>query len=125
MMRHCPRVARRLTGSQRSLLCANIRFPCPTQPVILYGQDLYERACMTCHGKTGDGRGLEQELFGFGAPVEAWTHTPSVEGILLTLHDGIHETSMQAFPDFHEAERQAVALYVLELREELSKPEPQ
>jgi mono/diheme cytochrome c family protein len=83
------------------------------------GAGIYNRVCVTCHGRTGDGRGLEQELFPFDAPEERWTHGPTVEGILTTLEDGIHETSMQPFPEYGEVERRAVAKYVLELREAL------
>ena len=84
------------------------------------GAEIYGRVCVTCHGKDGDGRGLEMELFGFGAPEAEWTNGPSVEGILMTLQDGIHETSMKPFPEYGEAARRAVANHVLELRESLT-----
>lgn len=89
------------------------------------GATIYERVCVTCHGKTGDGTGLEQKLFGFDAPVEEWTYGPSVEGIMTALNEGIHETSMKPFPEYGEAERRAVAKYVLELRETLLESSPE
>ena len=83
------------------------------------GAEVYGRVCVTCHGKTGDGKGLEQELFSFATPADEWKNGPSVAGILKTLTTGVHETSMQPFPQFDDDEKRAVAEYVLELREDL------
>lgn len=81
------------------------------------GAQVYKQVCVTCHGRTGDGRGLEQELFGFDAPANQWTNGPTLEGILQTLDEGIHDSSMTSFADYREEDREAVARYVLELRE--------
>lgn len=89
------------------------------------GEAIYGRMCVTCHGKTGDGAGLEQKLFGFDTPVEEWTYGPTLEGIMTALNEGIHETSMQAFPEYGEAERRTVAKYVLELRAALLESSPE
>ncbi len=78
--------------------------------------EVYSRVCVTCHGKKGDGRGLEIELFSFGSPEEEWSNGPTVDGILLTLEDGVHDSSMRAFPDLSDADRIALAEYILELR---------
>jgi mono/diheme cytochrome c family protein len=88
------------------------------------GEAVYSRVCVTCHGETGDGQGLEQKLFGFDAPESEWTNGPTIEGIEKTLQEGIHATSMKPFPEYGEAERRAVAEYVLQLRENLQKTEP-
>ena len=88
-------------------------------PVEAGGEEVYERVCVTCHGKTGDGKGLGQQLFGFDTPANEWKNGPSVDGILITLEAGIHDTSMKAFPDYGDVERRAVAEYVLLLRAQL------
>lgn len=96
--------------------------PVPVDPGDVPGPDgeaLYEQICVTCHGATGDGMGLEQQLFSFGAPEDQWKNGATIEGILTTLSDGIHDTSMQAFPQYGEPEREAIASYVLELRARL------
>lgn len=93
--------------------------PTPTPPAAepaADGQALYERVCVTCHGPRGDGQGLEQQLFSFAAPESDWKNGASVDGVLVTLADGIHETSMQPFPEFGEVERRAIAAHVLSLR---------
>lgn len=81
--------------------------------------EIYSRVCVTCHGKKGDGKGLEIELFSFGSPEEEWSNGPTVDGILLTLEDGVHDSSMRAFPDLSDADRVALAEYILDLREAL------
>lgn len=94
----------------------------PTQPRVpnaTHGAEVYARVCVTCHGKSGDGRGMEMKLFGFDEPAEKWTNGPTVEGIVKTLDQGIHQSSMKPFDDYSEGDRRAVALYVLELRERL------
>jgi len=88
----------------------------------LDGAELYGRVCVTCHGTDGDGKGLEQPLFSFGSPEQDWKNGPTVEGILTTLSEGVHDTSMAAFPGYGEAERRALATYVLSLRAELTGP---
>lgn len=95
----------------------------PTEPAVTPpdGEELYGRVCITCHGPRGDGTGLEQELFSFGSPTDQWTNGPTVDGILTTLGEGVHDTSMQAFPEFGDVERRAIAAYVLELRADLVK----
>lgn len=90
---------------------------------IVSGEEIYGHVCVTCHGKTGDGKGLDQELFSYGAPEAKWTNGPTVDGIQKTLTQGVHATSMKPFPQYGEAERIAVAQYVLELREKLQKAE--
>jgi mono/diheme cytochrome c family protein len=88
---------------------------------IVSGEAIYGHVCVTCHGKTGDGKGLEQQLFSYGAPESKWTNGPTVEGIMKTLQTGVHESSMKPFPQYKKAERRAVAQYVLGLREKLQK----
>jgi len=90
-----------------------------------HGAEVYGRVCVTCHGKSGDGRGMEMKLFGFDAPAEDWKHGPTVEGIKKTLVDGIHDSSMKSFDYYSEGDREAVALYVLELRERLLEAQSQ
>lgn len=93
--------------------------PPTVEPNIELGEQVYGRVCVTCHGPEGDGKGLEQELFSFATPAEQWKNGPTVGGILATLDQGVHQTSMQPFPEFGPLERESVALYVLQLREEL------
>jgi len=88
------------------------------------GEELYGRVCITCHGKTGDGMGLGQQLFGFDTDAAKWKNGPTDAGILTTLADGIHETSMKPFGEFSETERKALAGWVLGLRKELLAAKP-
>ena len=81
--------------------------------------ELYNRVCVTCHGPDGDGQGLAIQLFSFGAPEAEWRNGPTIEGIVITLEEGFHHTSMRPFPEYSEADRVALAEYVLELREAL------
>ena len=83
------------------------------------GRAMYEQVCVTCHGKTGDGTGLDQQLFSFAAPEEEWKNGASKDGIIITLAQGTHDSSMQSFAQYREKEREAVADYVLELRASL------
>ena len=87
------------------------------------GSEVYGLICVSCHGKSGDGRGLEIQLFSFGAPEEEWSNEPTVDGILRTLEDGIHDSSMRAFPEYRDVDRVKLAEYVLELREALRQEE--
>ncbi len=81
--------------------------------------DLYNRICVTCHGDAGDGQGMALQLFSFGAPEEEWRNGPTVEGVLITLDEGLHGTSMRPFPEYTEEDRRRLAAYILELREAL------
>ncbi len=80
---------------------------------------IYDAICASCHGDDGDGQGLTEEGFAFDAPEEEWTNSPSVDGILRTLEDGIHDTAMQQFPEFADADRVQLAEHVLDLRHAL------
>ena len=79
--------------------------------------EVYEAVCVDCHGMRGDGVGVLAGGFSFGAPEEEWNNGPTVDGILQTLEDGIHESAMREFPEFPDADRLELADYILELRE--------
>lgn len=81
--------------------------------------EVYEQMCAGCHGETGDGHGPEGEGRAFGAPADEWNNGPTVDGILATLEEGIHDTAMRDFPEFKDVDRVELAEYVLDLRHAL------
>lgn len=86
--------------------------------------EVYAEACVDCHGEDGDGDGTVEQGFSFGSESDEWTNGPTVDGILITLDDGIHDTAMQEFPQFLDDDRVELAEYVLELRYELTDGGP-
>ncbi len=81
--------------------------------------EVYDAMCASCHGEEGDGEGIAQTGFAFDTPADQWTNRPSVDGILLTLEDGIHDTAMQDFPQFSDVDRVDLAQHILDLRHAL------
>lgn len=81
--------------------------------------EVYATTCVDCHGHRGDGDGTENQGFNFAAPADEWTNGPTVDGILDTLDDGIHDSAMQRFPQFSTQDRIELAEYVIDLRYEL------
>ncbi len=78
--------------------------------------EVYAVACVSCHGDKGDGDGAQQEGFGFDTPANEWTNGPTVDGILQTLEDGIHDSAMREFPQFTNQDRVELAEYIIDLR---------
>ena len=78
--------------------------------------ELFEAVCADCHGEAGDGDAPIEDPFSFGAPAQKWTNGPTVDGILITLEDGIHDTAMREFPEYKNVDREKLAEYILELR---------
>lgn len=90
------------------------------------GRALYSRYCASCHGDVGDGRGeaalaLRGHPRAFTTGVLAFRSTPSgelarLEDVVRTITVGLPGTEMPAWDRvLSEAERQAVARYVLSL----------
>ena len=78
--------------------------------------EVYDEACASCHGDDGDGQGYDEVTFSYATPADEWTNGPTVDGILDTLEDGIHDSAMQEFPQFKDADRVELAEYVIDLR---------
>lgn len=76
--------------------------------------ELYEAVCADCHGVDGDVR--QAGGFWYGAPAQAWTNGPTVDGVLVTLEEGIHASAMRSFPEYNDADRVELGEYVLDLR---------
>ena len=85
--------------------------------------EVYAEACVACHGERGGGDGTEEEGFSFDTPADEWTNGPTVDGILKTLDDGIHDTPMQQFEQFTNEDRIELAEYVIDLRHALKGDE--
>ena len=81
--------------------------------------EVYAGACASCHGDDGDGRSEVEETFSYATPADEWSNGPTVDGILDTLEDGIHDSAMQEFPQFKDADRVELAEYVIDLRHAL------
>ncbi len=78
--------------------------------------ELFEAVCADCHGEAGDGDAPIEAPFSFATPAQEWTNGPTVDGILITLEDGIHDTAMREFPEYKNVDREKLADYILELR---------
>lgn len=87
--------------------------------------ELFDAVCAGCHGVDGDGDAPIDDAFSFATPADEWTHSPTVDGILMTLDDGVHDTAMREFPEYKDLDRQLLAEYVLELRHALQLEQEQ
>lgn len=85
--------------------------------------DLYGAMCAACHGEDGDGNAPIPDAFSFATTAALWTNGPTVDGILLTLEDGIHHSAMRSFPEYQDFDRVALAEYILDLRRALAVDE--
>jgi high-affinity iron transporter len=94
----------------------------PSTPKLLErGKVVYETegGCAACHGVTGEGNGPVS--FALKPPPRNFTKDPfkggdSVEQVFATITNGLPKTSMAGFPKITEADRWALAHYVLTFR---------
>lgn len=90
---------------------------------------LFAENCAGCHGPDGDGsdevEGLERAIKSFAAGPDRWLYTPpSRQSVLAALAGGVPDTPMHGFDRFSDAERQALADYVMGLRAALLEDDP-
>jgi len=100
---------------------SNITIP-KSDEWIEYGEEVYGRRCLGCHGVDGDGNGVAATFMkvkprNFKAGTFKFRLTPSgslpTDGDLLrTISRGVRGTAMPAFHNLTEADRLAVILYV-------------
>ena len=96
--------------------------PAPTPQLLAQGKTVYEgttAGCSACHGLTGEGNG--PVAFAIKPPprnfkTEAFKGGDSVEQVFTTITLGLPNTRMVGYPMLPEADRWAVAYYVLTLR---------
>ncbi|MFP4600190.1 MAG: c-type cytochrome [Persicimonas sp.] len=86
--------------------------------------EVFNKMCAGCHGEAGDGDGPDGNGLAYDTPADEWNNGPTIDGILLTLEDGVHGTAMRDFPEFKNVDREKLAEYVLDLRQALiDRPE--
>ncbi len=81
--------------------------------------EVFNKMCAGCHGEAGDGDGPDGNGLAYDTPADEWNNGPTIDGILLTLEDGVHGTAMRDFPEFKNVDREKLAEYVLDLRQAL------
>lgn len=98
------------------------------------GRSVYERDCIGCHGQKGDGNGygarfLEPKprdftkgIFKFAAVPAG--ELPHDEDLLRTLKNGLHGTSMPAWPLMPRNESEAVVAYIKTLSPRWTQKKP-
>jgi mono/diheme cytochrome c family protein len=94
----------------------------PDESLYASGRYVYERNCLTCHGRYGDGRGeLANEMFPkprpFNSGVFKYRSTPSsalptTEDLIRTVRLGRANTSMPIFDKLSDSEVRAVVEYL-------------
>ncbi len=96
--------------------------PAPTPQLLAQGKALYEgpaAGCSACHGLTGEGNG--PVAFAIKPPPRNFKTEPfkggdSVGQVFTTITLGLPNTRMVGYPMLPEADRWALAYYVLALR---------
>lgn len=88
----------------------------PSQEIIETGKQLYASNCASCHGENGAGDGpagstLNPPPRNFTS-MEGWKNGPTIEGMYITLQDGIPNTGMAAFANLPPDQRLAIISYV-------------
>ena len=88
----------------------------PSQEIIETGKQLYSSNCASCHGENGAGDGpagstLNPPPRNF-TNMEGWKNGPTIEGMYVTLQDGIPNTGMAAFANLPPDQRLALISYV-------------
>jgi cytochrome c oxidase subunit II len=81
----------------------------PASPAVreFDGAGIYRSYCVSCHGKAGDGSGMESAR-DFRSS-QGWKRSPRVVDIYRTLDEGVPGTNMRPFPNLAPWERIAVA----------------
>ncbi len=103
------------------LPASNIEIP-RSEGFISYGQEVYQRRCIGCHGPKGDGNGVAATFFAvrprnFTAGAFKFRSTPSgslpTDGDLLrTITDGVRGTPMPTWHNLPDKDRLAVIEYI-------------
>ncbi len=93
--------------------------PAPSKELSEKGKATFDINCVPCHGATGTGDGpaaasLNPKPRNFKTDPFKNGETP--EGVFKSVSEGIPTTAMVAFAHLPEADRWALAQYVLELR---------
>ena len=101
------------------LAAGSARPPKRTARLLERGKSVYETHCIACHGERGEGDGvvaptLKPKPRNFRT--QEFAQGSSVRQIYATLGTGVPGTGMAKFPQLSDAERWAVAFYVLRLR---------
>lgn len=96
-------------------------------PAVPRAQQLYEKNCAVCHGSRGDGQGEAAYLLlpkprnfraGKFRLVSSQTLQPTQEDIFQVISEGMPGTAMPSWAHLSEADRRALADYVLQLNRE-------
>lgn len=105
----------------------------PSLESILQGRAVYQKHCVVCHGRTGDGRGemastLTPRPRDFRAGLFKFRSTPSGtlptdEDLARTIRGGLAGTAMPIFSNLREREIHAVIAYVKSLSPRWPKAE--
>jgi mono/diheme cytochrome c family protein len=95
--------------------------PRPTKALLAAGKAVYEGAagCVACHGVTGEGNG--PVAFAIKPPPrnfvrDAFKAGDTVEQVFRTITNGLPNTRMVGYPNLAEADRWALASYVVSFR---------
>ena len=96
----------------------------PTPETLATGKGVYEKNCVICHGDKGAGDGVAglalkppPRNFKTGNFTNAKNHEkPTVDEVFNAVTNGLSGTPMAAYSSLSEADRRAVAYYVLSLR---------
>jgi mono/diheme cytochrome c family protein len=91
------------------------------------GSKLYKQFCLQCHGLTGDGRGptgqwvfpiprdFRQGVFKFVSSTGSGPRKATREDLDYLLRIGVDRTSMPAFPNLNDTQREQIIAYVIHL----------
>lgn len=95
--------------------------PRPTRALLAAGKAVYEGStgCVACHGVTGEGNG--PVAFAIKPPPrnfvrDAFKAGDTVEQVFATITNGLPNTRMVGYPNLSEADRWALASYVVSFR---------
>lgn len=93
--------------------------PAPTKDVLAKGKAAFDMTCAACHGAAGAGDGVAAVALTpkpRNFQTDAFKNGDKAENVFKTISEGIPATAMVAFAYLPEADRWALAHYVLELR---------
>lgn len=93
-----------------------IAYTTPNPELVAKGKELYNTACASCHGETGEGNGsagaaLNPPPRNFVAP-KFWKNSPTYAGMYTTLEEGIPNTGMASFSNLSPEDRFSIIQYV-------------
>jgi len=91
----------------------------PTPETLAKGKAVFEKNCVICHGDKGAGdgvAGLALNPHPRNFKTDPFKNGTTPEDVFNTVTNGLKGTAMAGFAGLPEAERRAVAYYVLTLR---------